>query len=64
MLQPQELAKAATAAFKLSAGPKIRNHSFKYPTRSLITEHRLAKIKQRNENLCKYNGDIIILGHY
>ena len=64
LLQPNDLAKATSAAFKLKVGPKIRNYSFKYTTRSLITEHRLAKIQKRDENLCKYNGERITLGHY
>ena len=64
LLQQAELAKATEAAFKMKVGPVIRNFAFKYATRSLITEHRLAIIQNRDENTCKYSDEKITIGHY
>ena len=64
LLQQAELAKATEAAFKMKVGPVIRNFAFKYATRSLITEHRLAIIQNRDENTCQYSDEKITIGHY
>ena len=63
-MQHIDLAKETEVALKMKVGPVIRNYTFKYATRSLITEHRLAIIQNREENVCKYSDEKITIGHY
>ena len=64
ILLPNEIAFATENSLKMSVGPKIRNFSIKIPTRQLVTEHRLALIQKREENLCQYDNEKITISHY
>ena len=63
-IEPEEIAKATLAAFKLHTGPRVRNFNFNFITRQLCTENIVAKIEKREEKKCYYDNESINLAHY